>query len=56
MWNKVSVMDMVTFLMPEIKDVQQTRLNLQWLHITSCNKTKITVSSEILCRFLGSYR
>lgn len=46
MWNKVSVMEMMTFLMLKIKGVQQTRLNLQWLHITSCNKTKIALSSE----------
>lgn len=53
MWNKVSVMKMMPFSMYNIKGVQQTGLNLGWLHITTCNKTKIALSAAILCRFLG---
>lgn len=54
-WNKVSVMKMMPFLMHKMKGVQQAGLNLPWLHITTRNKTKIALSTEIPCSFLGSY-
>lgn len=42
MWNRVSVMKMIQFLMYKLKGVQHTGLNLLRLHTTSSSKTKLS--------------